>query len=716
MNNIIQLKIGDCSIFPKEFAIQFDHQEKISLQPKFIEVILYLANHYPRVISRNELIDNVWDGNYFVGEKSLTNAIWQLRKHLKAVDQEHDVIETIRKMGYRLLVEPKVLELETHNTAQLDIEIVKPKNWLLWSAFVLVALIGIYTGWYFGGPEKSHGTVIVKNVTTEPGQEFFASPSPDGRYITYRWKDSERNRNLYLRDLEQPDIPPKQLTFGNTIVGHSVWSKNGEYLFYSRANYNKGFCHIIRMSISSLKEKKITDCPTDRGYRYITISPDDQTLAYRSNHDKVLGSGIYFIDLTKENAKAVRFSCEKDCLYRDRDMAYSPDGKSLLVSRRFNALSENLFLVNIDTKQAIQLTEQEENIVGFSWHPDGERIVYSTERANVYNGYLMNLKSKNVIPLNLDGFSFPVFTRQKNPSLFYLQISEKEFISAFDLDEEIASSPFPILRSGFSHRTPDYSPITEKIAYVSNENGRYELWLSDISGKKRERLTNLKSNVRFPTWSKDGTKIAFLAQVDDLAGEKIHIIDLQSKHPTILKTPYEDHGRPSWDPGGKFLISSITQQKKTNLFKFDIEDGNPSPLTKEGGVYGVISDSGQLLYTKNEKRGLWQIDMNQNLKEPVSLANSDNSTEVISGDFFQPRYTWQTASNGVYFRQNVNNHQIISFYNLKEKKLTPIIKLPDSSSESFGKLAFVPDRRKLIFTQSGDEQGNVKKLKHPLFN
>jgi len=108
--------------------------------------------------------------------------------------------------------------------------------------------------------------------------------------------------------------------------------------------------------------------------------------------------------------------------------------------------------------------------------------------------------------------------------------------------------------------------------------------------------------------------------------------------------------------------------------------------------------------------------MNQNLKEPVSLANSDNSTEVISGDFFQPRYTWQTASNGVYFRQNVNNHQIISFYNLKEKKLTPIIKLPDSSSESFGKLAFVPDRRKLIFTQSGDEQGNVKKLKHPLFN
>lgn len=350
MTNIVQLKIANCSIFPKEFTIQFDHQEKIHLQPKFIEVIVYLAQNYPRVISRNELIDNVWDGNYFVGEKSLTNAIWQLRKNLKGTNQNQDVIETIRKMGYRLLIEPQIVEIEKETPIKLTADTTESKIWLQISAFLAIALISVITGWYFSGNESSQGAISVKTITTEPGQEIFASPSPDGRYISYRWKDSERHINLYIRDLEQPDIPPKQLTFGDTTVGHSVWSNNGKYLFYSRANYKAGFCHIVRMSVSTLKEKKVTDCPTDRGWRYISISPDDQTLAYRSNHDKVLGSGIYFIDLATENAIPVRFSCEKSCKHRDRDMAFSPDGKSLLVSRRINALSENLFLVDIDTK------------------------------------------------------------------------------------------------------------------------------------------------------------------------------------------------------------------------------------------------------------------------------------------------------------------------------------------------------------------------------
>lgn len=716
MKNIIQLKIGDCSIFPKEFAIQFDRQEKINLQPKFIEVILYLANHYPRVISRNELIDNIWDGNYFVGEKSLTNAIWQLRKNLKGIEQESGVIETIRKMGYRLLIEPKILELEKQNTSKNDIEIVAPQPWLRFSAFFLVALVGVIMGWYFGGYKNSHGSVIVKTITTEPGQEIFASPSPDGRYITYRWRDSKRNKNLYLRDLEQPDIPPKQLTFGKTSVGHSVWSNDGKYLFYSRTNRIKGFCHIVRMNISSFKEKQITACPTDRGYRYINISPDDQILAYRSNHEKVLGSGIYFIDLTQENAKAIRFSCSNDCNYRDRDMAFSPDGKSLLVSRRFNTLSENLFLVNLKTKQAIQLTEDEENIVGFSWHPDGKRIVYSTERADIYNGYLMDLESKEVLPLNLEGFSFPVFTRQKNPSLFYLQISEKKFISTYDLDGKIASSPFPILRSGFSHRTPDYSPVTKKIVYVSNENGRYELWLSDVFGNKRERLTNLKSNIQFPSWSKDGTKIAFLAQIDNLAGEKIHIIDLRSKQPKVLNTPYNDHGIPTWDPDGKFIISSITQKNETNLFKFDIETGKSNQLTRDGGVFGVITESGELLYTRGDAHGLWQLEIREFSEESISSSSISNSIEVINRKIFRPRYTWRYTAEGIYFRQNKSNHQIINFYNINEKKLNPIIKLPGSSSEYFGNLAFISDENKLVFTQRGDVQGNVKQLKHPLFD
>ena len=76
--------IGNCQIIPIEYAIKFDEHEKQSLQPKFIEVLCYLAEHYPRVIPREELIENVWAGNIYVGEKALTNAIWHLRQNLKS--------------------------------------------------------------------------------------------------------------------------------------------------------------------------------------------------------------------------------------------------------------------------------------------------------------------------------------------------------------------------------------------------------------------------------------------------------------------------------------------------------------------------------------------------------------------------------------------------------------------------------------------------------
>ena len=71
-------KLGNCQILPLEFSIQFENCEKQSLQPKFIEVLVYLAENYPRIITRDELIEHVWLGNNYVGEKALTNAIWHL--------------------------------------------------------------------------------------------------------------------------------------------------------------------------------------------------------------------------------------------------------------------------------------------------------------------------------------------------------------------------------------------------------------------------------------------------------------------------------------------------------------------------------------------------------------------------------------------------------------------------------------------------------------
>lgn len=76
------IKLDQIEINPLEYTLHLG-DEKLALQPKFIEVLCFLAHKYPAIVTRSQIIDEVWDGNYYVGEKALTNAIWHLRKGLK---------------------------------------------------------------------------------------------------------------------------------------------------------------------------------------------------------------------------------------------------------------------------------------------------------------------------------------------------------------------------------------------------------------------------------------------------------------------------------------------------------------------------------------------------------------------------------------------------------------------------------------------------------
>jgi DNA-binding winged helix-turn-helix (wHTH) protein len=77
-----------------------------ALQPKMIEVLCALAERPGKVLSRSDLIDRVW-GKEFGADESLTRAISQLRKAFGDTRDVPQVIETISKRGYRLMVEPE---------------------------------------------------------------------------------------------------------------------------------------------------------------------------------------------------------------------------------------------------------------------------------------------------------------------------------------------------------------------------------------------------------------------------------------------------------------------------------------------------------------------------------------------------------------------------------------------------------------------------------
>ena len=76
--------------------------QSVRLEPKVMDVLVCLARRSGQVVTKDELIRDVWE-NRFVGEDVITVAIHELRKALGDAARQPTFIETIPRRGYQWL-------------------------------------------------------------------------------------------------------------------------------------------------------------------------------------------------------------------------------------------------------------------------------------------------------------------------------------------------------------------------------------------------------------------------------------------------------------------------------------------------------------------------------------------------------------------------------------------------------------------------------------
>src|SRR5246127_1376803 len=83
--------------------------EVLPLEPKVFKVLQFLLHHPGRVVTKDELLDTVWNDTS-VSESSLTRSVATLRRLLGDDIHEPRYIATIATVGYRFLCEVQVSE------------------------------------------------------------------------------------------------------------------------------------------------------------------------------------------------------------------------------------------------------------------------------------------------------------------------------------------------------------------------------------------------------------------------------------------------------------------------------------------------------------------------------------------------------------------------------------------------------------------------------
>ena len=93
------------------------HGHEKYLRPKTLRVLLYLIEQRPRLVTKEELLEQVWQG-VAVTDDALVQSIVEIRKALGDSSQQPRLIKTFPKTGYRFIG-----EIETLNGA-LEVEVV----------------------------------------------------------------------------------------------------------------------------------------------------------------------------------------------------------------------------------------------------------------------------------------------------------------------------------------------------------------------------------------------------------------------------------------------------------------------------------------------------------------------------------------------------------------------------------------------------------------
>src|SRR5215469_18076374 len=95
------LRIGNWRVDPELDELSREGQT-IRLEPRTMQLLLYLAAHAGRVVDVQQLLDEVWS-NVVVTQGSVYQAVAQLRRILRDDSEHPSYIENLPRRGYRLI-------------------------------------------------------------------------------------------------------------------------------------------------------------------------------------------------------------------------------------------------------------------------------------------------------------------------------------------------------------------------------------------------------------------------------------------------------------------------------------------------------------------------------------------------------------------------------------------------------------------------------------
>jgi DNA-binding winged helix-turn-helix (wHTH) protein/Tol biopolymer transport system component len=624
-------------------------KETLQLEPMVVELLAYFCRHSNQIISRDQLIEQVWQGR-IITDNAVTKVINKLRKNLNDDPRKPRFIATLPKKGYKFiasafeLVTENIAEQASNKTSQVAstetlgqiLSISKEKSHIPRSLFVLILMVLlVWIAISLQNNKKQSSITQVKALTRSAGNEAWPQVSPNGNYLAYM-EIGDKRIHLWVKSLI--DEKSVEITHGekNELgVGPAAWNSNGSKLVYLVASSNSCQYYIREINGLTLGEPKlIHNCPAG-SYGRISFTHDDNRVVYTESDN----SPYTLFELNLATGVKRRLNQPEQFIGGNSQFDLHPTKNTLLISSPDKQQWEGYYSLDLETDELTLLFKQDAYICCGIWDHSGKRVVLMGEHP-----------AYQLVSYDLDGNDKQLIysgSQQLREPLRHVNGKDYMFIAGYVNQNALyynfeSQSDIFVANTSVDDRLAVFSQHNNQIAFIGLSTGNEEVWFTDRQGNQLTKLTQFNNSRHIISllWSFNGDYLLGLAL------NQIYLINSKTGDSEILKIPQVEIRGLSWK--SEQVISYSTKSK--NGWRVNYYDLKTHQVSYEDEKWAFIQ------YTANPDDVLWQAqngDLFVTIEQTPLLDKELNKVDFLNGRQFNlkkmgTKWAWQNFSDGQY--------------------------------------------------------------------